>query len=852
MSQIKIDKGNIGDYSNNRVLEWKPIFFAIEFIYRMRRRKHKLLNIPSTRQAIAIPKLISAIYHRKYNLIPDDFIKAAVITTPIEDQEIARKIAFDIIFSDKKKSKLINSSTLDNNLMQIDEENDDDDLMENLIGDIFDSKIDLENFDTEEEINQTLNDLESLGDFVNNFFDKAALSEEPFFSLLSFLQSRGGYSEMLKKGLTELEKVQKFTHKSFIRDINNLSPTDVSSVVNLGWGDDLMDQSKIPWIRIAAQYCMESKDFQSKLSKTLKNDEIGICANTLGYLEKVGMDKSKVEKLANQLIERSENLMEIMEISGVLNYIPDFNIDKILDNSLDKDLATSFHISRQLDKQFNSKLTKELFTKWVSKNSSPKLSELFQAQTNISRWKETVEKKINQIIDDFLSHNGHASYDLEDLSHKLMHYADKADLEFCREVFAGMASKVGMQSLKAAHNQKRLEDALKSLIENQITIDKVEVIDYAKTLKIPEEKILEILGGSFEILKSLFLKNISNFERYNRILKNLKSLTMSQIEDISRIAINNENFAGLAAIGHYDLGKSFKSVSKIGKSAQKLLAESLSAGPGDNLLIQWFMHRRQVPQHLKDFVQNLVKDALIKIALSFISNQRGSGEKGLIPTNQLRMFIEGDDMDLIDIDASIENIIMQGKSLNMITIDDLMVRKTEKGRVSICFLLDISGSMSGMKLAACSIAVMVLIGSLQAEEVAICFFESNTHIVKEFGDKKTLEEVADELLVLSARGGTQVQAALKWGAQQLEETLTETKFCFLLTDCQFSESKDQIVKEMEEYLNQKVKFILGVNTKSYSKNYADWILDTTKGEIVHILNIMDIPKILTDLLDNIG
>jgi hypothetical protein len=45
---------------------------------------------------------------------------------------------------------------------------------------------------------------------------------------------------------------------------------------------------------------------------------------------------------------------------------------------------------------------------------------------------------------------------------------------------------------------------------------------------------------------------------------------------------------------------------------------------------------------------------------------------------------------------------------------------------------------------------------------------------------------------------------------------------------------------------------LGVNTRSYSKNYAKWILETTLGEIVFILNIMDIPKVLTETLEKIG
>ena len=125
-------------------------------------------------------------------------------------------------------------------------------------------------------------------------------------------------------------------------------------------------------------------------------------------------------------------------------------------------------------------------------------------------------------------------------------------------------------------------------------------------------------------------------------------------------------------------------------------------------------------------------------------------------------------------------------------------------------------------------------------------------MVKEFGDDKDLEDVADELLDLKATGGTRVQAALAWGARQLEQTNVEMKVCFLLTDCMFSETEAQIKKEMESYVTQKVKFILGVNTQSYYKNYAEWILGMTKGEIVYILKIPDIPKILSETLEKLG
>lgn len=844
-----IDTGNIGDFPNNQVLEWKPITFAIEFIYQMRRNKKRLVNIPSTRQAVAIPKLITAIYYRKHSLIPDDFIKSAVITTPIEDQMIAREIAYNILFPPRNKE----DQKKDPITLDPDELKEESDFMDDLLN-VFGSGLDIGNLDEQELIDQELDKFTGLMDFIDDLYDKAAEGVEPQKSLLDIINQRYDFSELLRQGINTLDLLKQLAHQEVLRDMNNLSPQDIQAAVDLEWGNDILNQSNVPWIKTTTEYCMDSPGFEKKLHELMTSQDVGSASKMLNYLKQVGMEAEKLEHLAEQLINNANDLMDIAEISKILGYLPDFDHQKILQNSLNQDLGTSFNTSRMLDRMFNPGLTEELFKMWNNANPDPTLPELFQAQADMDEWKEKVENLVDDLIDDMLNGNGHASYDLADLAQALMNLSTQAEFQMCYDTFLENASKVGMKSLEKATDAQQFEDVLRSLITSSVPLNNAEVMKLGKSKGLSEETILEILGGNYELLKSMFENSIGDFQRYQDIMNNLK-LNQAQMDELMQTALSNDNFQGMGALGHENMGGAFTAAGKGsqgGAKAQKKLAESLGIGPGDNLLLQWFMHRRVIPSHVKDFVRKLVKDALIKIALNIISNQRGSGEKGLIPTNKLRSYIEGDDMDLVDIDASIENIVMQGKSLNMITAQDLMVMKTEKGRVAICFLLDISGSMSGMKLAACSIAVMILIGTLRADEVAICFFESNTHVVKEFGDEKDLEDVADELLALEARGGTRVASALEWGAAQLQETSTEMKLCFLLTDCFFHEREGEVQKLLEGYINQRVKFILGVNTRQYGQQYAKWIIDTTQGEMVHILNIPDIPKILTETLQKIG
>jgi len=847
----KIDQ--IGDFDGNRVLEWNPITFTVEFIYRMRKTQKKLLNVPSTRQAVAIPKLLTAMYYRKNNLLHEDFITAAVITTPIEDQSIARGIANDILFPKKPKEKGAAKTSADASAKDALTDGEDKDFMDDLLSEFTDAGISLDNLDANDIMDQTLKDFTDLMDFIDDIYEKAAAGIDPYQSLVNILEQRNGYHDIMSKSINTLEMLKNLVHQTIIMEMNVLSPQDIVSSTKLNWGQEILDHSNTPWIQATAQFCMNHPDFKQFLADIMQNEEVGTAARTSRYLKEAGLDKKIAEDLANQLIKRAESLMDIMEISRVLGNIPNFDQKTVFSNSLKGDIGTPFNITRSLDTQFGSHLTKDMFDMWAQQNPKPSVSEAFQAQTDVPKWDQMLSNSVQQQLNDISKNNAKPDYGMNILAENLMQMSHNASFDSCKSSFQQNAGVAGLKALENAQSPEDFKNILRSQVQYDVPIDTDATVKIGTQKGVSEQDILEIIGGNYELLKLMVMKNIGNFNRLNRIIKHLKSLAQAQMQELMQHALKNNNFQALGALGHHNMGNAFKAAGEVGGGdAQQKLAESLSAGPGDNLLLQWFTHRRSIPKKAKEFVRNLVKDALIKIALSMISNQRGSGEKGLVPTNKLRIFIDGDDMDLIDVDASIENIIMQGKSLDMITFDDLMVMDSEKGRVSICFLLDISGSMGGMKLAACSIAVMVLIGSLRAEEVAICFFESNTHVVKEFGDEKDLEDVADELMDLTARGGTRVQAALKWGAKQLEQTNVEMKVCFLLTDCMFSESQEQISKEMDAYVNQKVKFILGVNTKSYTKRYAEWILEKTKGEIVYILKIPDIPKILSETLEKIG
>ena len=92
------------NFKNNQVLTHTPVQFSVAFVARMRGLA-SLSHVPSLRTTLAIPRFLSARYFRQLELSPKDYIDAAVLNTPYEDQETAHRIARDILFPPQKKKK---------------------------------------------------------------------------------------------------------------------------------------------------------------------------------------------------------------------------------------------------------------------------------------------------------------------------------------------------------------------------------------------------------------------------------------------------------------------------------------------------------------------------------------------------------------------------------------------------------------------------------------------------------------------------------------------------------------------------------------------------------------------------
>jgi uncharacterized protein with von Willebrand factor type A (vWA) domain len=176
------------------------------------------------------------------------------------------------------------------------------------------------------------------------------------------------------------------------------------------------------------------------------------------------------------------------------------------------------------------------------------------------------------------------------------------------------------------------------------------------------------------------------------------------------------------------------------------------------------------------------------------------------------------------------------------------VCETAKGVRSVCIELDISGSMSGEKLAYMAICATMLSFALKKDELGLCFFESNTHILKEMGKKANLEELADELLTITAKGGTMIQKALEWARRQFKENSgSREKLNILFTDAEVHDL-ERAMEELRIFRSMGVDFILVCPETSFNMEEAKKMVKIAGGELLSISDWNEFPNLISEII----
>jgi Mg-chelatase subunit ChlD len=115
--------------------------------------------------------------------------------------------------------------------------------------------------------------------------------------------------------------------------------------------------------------------------------------------------------------------------------------------------------------------------------------------------------------------------------------------------------------------------------------------------------------------------------------------------------------------------------------------------------------------------------------------------------------------------------------------EDILVRERRRRRRAVVLAVDVSGSMRGERLRTAAAAVGALTAELVRDDLAVVAFWSDAAALVRFGERPTLEQVVDGLLVLDAVGLTNVSFPLEFAAQELRAAGERVQQVLLLSDC---------------------------------------------------------------------
>jgi len=237
----------------------------------------------------------------------------------------------------------------------------------------------------------------------------------------------------------------------------------------------------------------------------------------------------------------------------------------------------------------------------------------------------------------------------------------------------------------------------------------------------------------------------------------------------------------------------------------------IGVGPGDDELLKVAVrkYKGRRDELSRRRLAEYLKRKLLKLGLEF----QQSTEVSRRPI--LRPFEQGDDPDDIDEERSLENIFDQGKSMDEVSYRDFLIRKRNRKKKAIVFILDISNTMfyelEGLTSIHYSVLSLVpLLWSFRRERYGLIFYESNSHIQKDLHEEGDIDAIIDNLLMLvtsttgdverSIRGtrgaqtwgGTVPRMSLRWAMEQLESSAERVdRICFYFSDFVLQDPGDE-------------------------------------------------------------
>ncbi len=816
--------------------------FAYEFVNRM--RKHQEVRAkPSVRQTQAIPQFLSARFFRKGELSLDDFVDAAVYTSYPPDQETARMIAEEILLGRKKQKGVEVEVEAEVKVSTKDKK----DPLAEVMAQIRREQ-ELAKKIKKDKVEAGFEYLQELRKRKNKTLYNAAMD---------YLKE----GDVVLRGVTNDSELKKEASHELLDRIGGLSANDILNSQTLDVLQQVADSVNTAE-RLAAKALRGDADVEQEFSELADRDP-STAARALSLMEKMDtIDKDMLKRMDQTLQDSLRDLSEMTDYAAHLERMPDNGKELIQSAPTQFALSHAMEFASTIKQHTGKDISEELMEAYDEQydNGGRKnvdTRQLAESSMSTESWKSLVDKDTKDTVDDAMSRSSPSDY----LRSKFREAATLQDHVKNRDAKSKWQEKLQQLAdgaVKTSPTKTHLRQTVRELSSQGIVPTPDAVREAGESLGMTEDEILELLNPSFQVIKNLIKMGVNDFDRLHNLISSA-GLTRGQLQELADLADSSDNQSALGAVAHQDfmaaLGTGGSTRGYGGQvrpdmaRADKVLG-GLLGGPATNIIKIWYTYRDQLPPEIKKRLKDIARRLLIDLGQRFARATMGSSMLGGIQqSTTVRPFRIGDDIDLIDLEETMDSLLSMGRStFDALNADDFLITETYQGHRAFFWALDKSGSMNAPeKLGMLSISVMAGLYGVQKDDFGVVLFDSETHIVKEIPDRSvSVDKVASDLLDVRAGGGTGGSSSMKLAIQNFEETRAKEKIFIFSTDAYLFDQKDceDLAVQMRHH---DIQMIILVPRHQYDRGAAEKLAKISHGVVLDIASIEELPERLLRL-----
>jgi hypothetical protein len=824
--------------------------FAHEFTKRMRERKD-VAKKPSVRQTTSIPQLLSARFFRNGKLTLEDFLEAAVFTTYPADQDIAREIAEDILLgrekverprlSDKEREVAAKASIKKQT-----------DALQKVMDQIRREQ-ELAKVIKKDKVQagyEYLQELHRNGD------------QQLYEAATDYLTD----GDIVLRGITSNQELKEIAGGQLLDKAGVLTSEDIQNSQKLDVLDEVCDLPNAAE-QVAAKALRGDDDVKQEFSDLARRDT-STAARALRHIEEMGtLDEKTRESLDKTLQDELTDLSEAADYAAEMKRVPD-NLDEYIQDAPNQySLSDAAAFADKIKKHTGQDIMDDLLKAYDEQydnggHNNVDMRQLSETARDNQSWDDLLGKETESTIQDANARSSPSDF-LRSAVAQGMGLGAELPSSHTQKEWSKSMQKLADAACDTSPSKTHLRSTVKQLSQMGQVPSKETIQKAGERLGMTEEEILELLNPSYEVIKKLIEAGVADFDRLHNLMA-AAGLSHQQLRQLADMAAEKGNQSALGAVAHEDLQAALGTGSSAAghgarrygtgtgtgtqpydKDRADMAFGGLLGGPATNIVRIWYTYRDQLPDELKKRLREIARRLLIDLGMRYARQTMGSSMLGGIQeSTTVRPFKIGDDMDLIDLEETIDSLLSQGRTnFKILETSDFLVTDTYQGHRAFFWALDKSGSMnSAEKLGMLAISVMAGLYGIKKDDFGVVLFDSETHVVKRMAEKTvSVDKVATDLLDARAGGGTGGEQSIRLALENFEDTRAKEKIFVFSTDMYLSDQAicEQLAERMKPL---GIKMIILVPKSSYNPHAADSLAKKAHGVVLDIASIDELPE----------